>query len=250
MRGEFEKVMKKSKKNKKRKEGQNTLAKYLLARIALATIMGIIVYVIIYLFFSVKGVIPPGDGLNKTDWLSFLGAYLSFYGTVVVSLTIFWHTNYVAKQSEEKIALERKKRIQPVFSINIRSRNIVMEKHSSLANIGNKPDRPSNVKIEIENANEYPITNVVVFDKYITPLLKVGEKKTIECTYSDPTNTYTFPKFVAIINASDYERDNNGLPKWFNINYEDVDGNAMYQTFELKHFDETEYYSLEGRHEV
>ena len=30
----------------------------------------------------------------------------------------------------------------------------------------------------------------------------------------------------------------------------DIDGNEMYQTFELKHFDETEYYSLEGTHEV
>ena len=239
-------------KNGKNKEQKNnkSIGKYLLFRIAIITIVCIIFFAGIYFLFSTKGIIPSGVGMVKTDWLSFLGAYLSFYGTVVVSLTIFWHTNYVAKQSEEKIALERKKRIQPVFSINIRSRNIAMEKHSSFSNIGNKPDRPSNVKIEIENANEYPITNVVVFDKYITPLLKVGEKKTIECTYSDPTNTYTFPKFVAIINELDYEKDNNGLPKRFNINYEDVDGNAMYQTFELKHFDETEYYSLEGRHEV
>ena len=44
MRGDFEKVMKKSKKNKTRQKGQNTLAKYLLARIALATIIGIIAY--------------------------------------------------------------------------------------------------------------------------------------------------------------------------------------------------------------
>ena len=241
--------MRKQSKNKEHKNN-TSIGRYLLVRIALLTIIAIILYVGIYFLFFTKGIIPPGVGLEKTDWLSFLGAYLSFYGTFVVSLTIFWHTNYVAKKSEEKNAAERKKRIQPVFSINIRSRNIAMEKHSSFANIGNKSDRPSNVKIEIENANEYPITNVVVFDKYITPLLKVGEKKTIECTYSDPTNTYTFPKFVAIINESDYEKDNNGLPKWFNINYEDVDGNAMYQTFELKHFDETEYYSLEGRHEV
>lgn len=240
-----------SKYNKNKKQQNNTsIGKYLLFRIAMITLICIIFFVGIYFIFSNKGIIPSGIGLVKTDWLSFLGAYLSFYGTVVVSLTIFWHTNYVAKQSEEKTALERKKRIQPVFSINIRSRNIVMEKHSSFVDIGNKPDRPSNVIIEIENANEYPITNVIVFDKYIAPLLKSGEKKTVNCTYSDPTNTYKFPKFVTIINETDYEKDNNGLPKWFNINYEDIDGNPMYQTFELKHFDDTEYYSLEGQHEA
>ena len=74
--------MKENTKNEKRKERKNTLAKYLSTRIVLATIIGIIVYIIIYLFFCVKGVIPCGDGLDKTDWLSFLGAYLSFFGTV------------------------------------------------------------------------------------------------------------------------------------------------------------------------
>ena len=237
--------------NKNKKQQNNTsIGKYLLFRIAMITLICIIFFVGIYFVFSTKGIIPSGIGLVKTDWLSFLGAYLSFYGTVVVSLTIFWHTNYVTKQSEEKTALERNKRIQPVFSINIRSRNIVMEKHSSFVDISNKPDRPSNVIIEIENANEYPITNVIVFDKYITPLLKSGEKKTVNCTYSDPTNTYKFPKFVAIIDETNYEKDSSGLPKWFNINYDDIDGNPMYQTFELKHFDDTEYYSLEGQHEA
>jgi hypothetical protein len=222
----------------------------LLARIALATIMGIIVYVIIYLFFSVKGVIPPGDGLDKTDWLSFLGAYLSFLGTVIVSLTIFWHTNYVTKQSEEKTATERKKRIQPVFSIKIGSQNTVMEKRSSFVDAGNKPERPYNVIIKIENANEFPITNVIVFDKYITPLLKTKEEISVHCTYSDPTDTYKFYDSIAVINETDYEKDSSGLPKWFNINYDDVDGNEMYQSFSLHHFDKTPYYSSEGAIDV
>lgn len=250
MRGEFEIVMKENTKNKKRKESKNTLAKYLSARIALATIIGIIAYVIIYLFFFAKGVIPPGDGLNKTDWLSFFGAYLSFFGTVLVSLTIFWHTNYVSKQSEEKAATERKQRIQPVFSIEIGPQNTIMEKHSSFVDMGNKPERPSNVIIKIENANEYPITNVIVFDMYIAPLLKPGEEVSVHCSYSDPTNTYKFYNSIAVIYETDYEKDISGLPKWFNINYDDVDGNEMYQSFVLHHFDETPYYSSEGATEV
>lgn len=239
-------------KNGKNKEQKNnkSIGKYLLFRIAIITIVCIIFFVGIYFLFSTKGIIPSGVGLVKTDWLSFLGAYLSFYGTVVVSLTIFWHTNYVAKQSEEKNAAERKKRIQPIFSIEIGPQNTVMHHHSTFVNTENKNEQPSNVIINIENANEYPITNIIVFDKYITTLLKPGKKKSVYCTFSDPTKKYKFYDMVAIINETDYEKDNSGLPKWFNINYDDVDGNAMFQTFELKHFGETKYYSLEGQHEA
>ncbi len=241
--------MRKYSKNKEQKNN-TSIGKYLLVRITIITLISIILYVGIYFLFFSKGIIPPGVELAKTDWLSFLGAYLSFYGTVVVSLTIFWHTNYVAKQSAEKTAAERKRRIQPVFSIEISSQNTVMEQNSSFVKMGNKSDRPPNVTIKIENANEYPITNVIIFDKYIIPLLKPGEEKYIYCTYSDPTNTYTFYDSVAVINEIDYEKDISGLPKWFNVNYDDIDGNAMFQTFELKHFDETDYYSLEGLHEA
>ena len=241
--------MNKHSKNNEQKNNPS-LGKYLLVRIANLTIICIILYVGIYFLFFTKGIIPTGEGLEKTDWLSFLGAYLSFFGTVVVSLIIFWHTNYVAKQSEEKAAIERKKSIQPVFSIEIGSRNTDMELKSSFINISNKPDRPSNVIIKIENVNEYPIANVIIFDKYIISLLKPGEKNSVYCTYSDPTKTYKFRDTIAVINETDYEKDSSGLPKWFNINYDDIDGNEMYQTFELKHFDGTEYYSLKGRYEA
>ena len=96
--------------NKNKKQQNNTsIGKYLLFRIAMITLICIIFFVGIYFVFSTKGIIPSGIGLVKTDWLSFLGAYLSFYGTVVVSLTIFWHTNYVTKQSEEKTSTRKKK---------------------------------------------------------------------------------------------------------------------------------------------
>ena len=238
--------MKENTKNKNRKESKNTLAKYLSARIVLATIIGIIVYIIIYLFFCVKGVIPSGDGLDKTDWLSFFGAYLSFFGTIIVSLTIFWHTNYVTAQTEKKLDMERKKRIQPIFSIKIAATNIVLEKRSSFINVGNTSiERPPNLKISIENANEFPISNLIVYDKYITSLLKPGEEISVYCTYADPTNTYKFPDSVAVINETDYEKNEKGLPSWINLNYDDVDGNSMFQTFALKRFDKTYYFSLE-----
>ncbi len=235
-----------SKYNKNKKQQNNTsIGKYLLFRIAIITIVCIIFFVGIYFLFSTKGIIPSGVGLVKTDWLSFLGAYLSFYGTVVVSLTIFWHTNYVAKQSEEKIALERKKRIQPIFSIKIRSRDIELHRKASLVDLNGSIEIPHNFQITIENVSEFPITNLIVFDKYITTVLKPDEKENIVCSYSDTTNTLRFSPSVIIINETDYDMSENGLPNWFNINYDDVDGNSMYQTFILKELAETEYFSLE-----
>ena len=236
--------MKKSARNKQ------SLSKYLSVRILFTIIVGIAIYVCIYFFFLTKGVIPPGIGLDKPDWLSFLGSYLSFFGTVLVSLTVFWHTNYVTTQSENRALLERKKRIQPVFSIRISSKDTVMEQHTAFVNTGNKPKRPSNVIIKIENANEFPITNLIVFNKYTSPLLKPNKEISVYCTYSDPTNTYTFNESIAIINETDYEKDSSGLPMWFNINYDDIDGNSMYQSFKLNCFDNTQYYSLDGIFEV
>ncbi|WP_207724663.1 hypothetical protein [Blautia difficilis] len=49
---------------------------------------------------------------------------------------------------------------------------------------------------------------------------------------------------------SEHERDNEGIPKWFNINYDDIDGHSMFQTFELKDFDGKKYYSLESTEEA
>ena len=68
----------------------------------------------------------------------------------------------------------------------------------SLSGNGHNPVH-KNVKISVENVNRFPIKHVIVFNKYITPLLKCNE---------------------------------------------------MYQTFELKDFDGTPYYSLESINDI
>jgi hypothetical protein len=55
---------------------------------------------------------------------------------------------------------------------------------------------------------------------------------------------------LAIITEDVYEKNEEGLPSWFNINYEDVDGREMFQTFELKSFEGTRYFSLSKTSEV
>ena len=66
----------------------------------------------------------------------------------------------------------------------------------------------------------------------------------LQCAYEDsPDYTHKSKRLIRIL-QSEYERTDDGLPKWFNINYEDIDGNEMYQTFELHEFDGEQYYSL------
>lgn len=82
--------------------------------------------------------------------------------------------------------------------------------------------------------------------------------KTFYPDYEDQIRQYRTNEFaaefdsvkLAVLTDDEFERNEQGVPKWFNINYEDVDGNEMYQTFELKNFDETPYYSLESINDI
>ena len=100
-----------------------------------------------------------------------------------------------------------------------------------------------NVKISVENVNRFPIKHMIVFDKYITPLLKCNEIQYVHCAYYDSVDAKKWPKQMAVL-TDEYERNDQGVPTWFNVNYEDVDGNEMFQRFELKDFDGKLYYAL------
>ena len=56
-------------------------------------VIAILGYLLTYFCFCGKGWIPAGVGLSKGDWLSFLGAYLSFFGTVAVSIIAVMQTS-------------------------------------------------------------------------------------------------------------------------------------------------------------
>lgn len=97
---------------------------------------------------------------------------------------------------------------------------------------------------------EINIKHVIVFNKYITPLLKYNEVQFVHCAYYGSDDAKKWPNKLAVLTDDEFEHNEQGIPKWFNINYEDVDGNEMYQTFELKDFDGTPYYSLESINDI
>ena len=212
----------------------------------------ILMYDCVYLSFKGNGFIPAGIDLEKKDWLAFLGAYLAFAGTVVVSIVATLQTKHFAEIEKEKMNQTRKKELQPIFSVSIDGINRQVAGTAEALNLYDASTYPKhkNVTISIENVSSYPILNVIIFDKYLFQLLKPNEKKTFQVAYSDSPDIQKWKKHLLEILESEYEHTDEGIPKWFNINYDDIDGNEMFQTFELKTFDGTNYYSLEGIYDI
>ena len=177
---------------------------------------------------------------------------MSFGGTVAVSAIAILQTHYYTTKQKERDNAERKKTVQPLFSIEIIATNSQVAGTAEVFNISNPETYPvhKNVTLKIENVGAYPVRNVIVFDKYLYQLLKPNDPKTIQVAYSDSPDIKRWKSKLIELLESDYERTEKWIPKWFNINYDDVDGHEMYQSFELKDFDGVEYYSLEKTEEA
>lgn len=209
----------------------------------------IIIFIVIYLVFSGESVIPAGKNLSRSDWLAFLGAYITFIGTAAISAIAVFQTHYYNKVEKERRQEERYEKIQPIFSVKIVDKNCLPDDTAVAFNFKNPP-KYNNVKISIENVSEYPIAHVIVFNKYITPVLKNGEILRLHCAYSDSMDAQKWADKMIVLLESEFERTDDGYPKSFCINYDDIDGNSMYQIFELKDFDGTKYYQMAERCEV
>lgn len=208
----------------------------------------VVAYIAIYFSFKGTGFIYAGSDLEKRDWLSFVGAYLSFSGTVAVSLIATLQAKYFSEKEKERIAKVRINELQPIFSISIEDIDGSIEGVADVFNLHDMSTYPQhkNVTILIENVGQYPIRNVIVFGRYMFQMLKQNEKKNFQVAYSDSPDIKQWKDHLIELMESDYERTNKGIPQYFNINYDDVDGNKMVQRFELKEFGGIEYYSLEG----
>ena len=217
---------------------------------AFFTIVGLIIlYFIVYWAFAGNGFIETGIGLDKKDWLAFLGAYLSFAGTISITLVVILQNKYFRDSTIQQAEYERKKKIQPDFSVKILSKDKQISGTAEVVNPSTFP-KHENIVFEIENVNEYALHNVCVFEKYICQLLKPHEKKQITVAYSNSPDAEKWKNHLIILSESEHDRTESGYPKDFNIVYDDIDGNEMYQTFEYKTFDDIVYYSLEGTHDI
>lgn len=207
-------------------------------------------YIFIYFCFCGKGIIPAGDGLSKEAWLAFLGTYLAFVGTIAVALVASLQSRFYANQEKQRRLIERKKQIQPIFSIKIEAIDSQIDGTSDMFNPYKRLEfKHKNIKLSIKNVNSYPVKHLIICEKYITPLLESGEKISVQCAYWDSEDAQKWPDKVIIL-TDDCAKGEKDCPSWFNVMYEDVDGASMYQTFKLKKFDETLYYSLDCQEDI
>ena len=235
-------------KGKKTEEKRRT---YWIIGLVLAS-SAILLYILIYLSFAGNGFIPTGEYLTKGDWLAFFGTYLSFVGATLVSVIALVQTHIYAKKQNSRDLAVRKKQIQPIFSVEIIDIDQQLPGTTEAVGLYSSSNFPKhrNVHIRIENVAELPIRNVIIFDRYYFQLLKPNEPKDIYVVYSDSPDAGTKVAVIARILETEYERTERGIPKWFNINFEDVDGNESFQTFTLENFEGVQYYSLKSTEEI
>lgn len=236
---------------KKRTEKNSFFKKYRWV-IAIAVLAFVAVFFAIFYLFRGYVSFRSDSVPEKSNWLVFLGSYLSFTGTISVSIIATLQSRFYSEQNEKKEKRRRAEAIQPLFSVKIESINSSLVGYTKSNNIykSESISNHQNVTISIENVGAYPISHVIIFDRYLYQLLKCNEKKEIQCAYEDSPDYSSKSKQLIRISQSDYQRNEKGLPERFNINYDDVDGNAMCQTFVLRNFDGVDYYSLQKENGV
>lgn len=210
-------------------------------------VMAVLFYIIVYSCFWGDGFLSPGKELEKRDWLGFFGAYLSFIGTVAVSLIATQQSSYFNKGENERRYNERLEMIQPIFSVSISAQNSHVGNYAVPfnPNVASTYPKYDNFTIKIENIGEYPAMHICIFEKYMFPAIKPGESKSIQAAFSDSEDVRKYPKGLEVVlDSSEPKDEKQRLPLEFNICYDDIDGNSLYQTFKLMDYEGVKYYAL------
>lgn len=208
-------------------------------------LFALVCYLGVYLSFCGKGCIPPGENLEKSDWLSFVGGFLSFIGTIAVSWAALWQTKHYNDLDEQRREEERMRSVQPVFYIDLWKESFYI-----LDEEGEDIEVRANV-ILITHIGEHPISHVIVFDKYMSGLMINSSSLSLTYGFEEITSKINKKSVITLTeDAFDRHEKYTDMPKYFNICYDDVDGRCMCQIFKLMEYDQKIYYSLEETFEA
>ena len=147
--------------------------------------------------------IPAGVNLNRKDWLSFVGTYLSFIGTTSMALMTFFQTREYKDKAKKERQINRQKEISPIFSVEI------METEET----------PQTIKLK--NVAKYPVRNVILNNTFYFELLPMNYE--VEIDFLDEEIQF----------SKDCGSNEYGYPNSIVVNYEDIDGNAGYHIFDF-----------------
>lgn len=198
-------------------------------------------YLLIYVFFLSDGIFPAGPGLEKKDWLSFLGNYLSFAATFFVCAFSLYQNIMFRLRSEKQQKENRFNQIQPIFSIEIttndRQRFGCEEDHIKDSKLVLKEFR-----FKIKNLGTFPALHIRIFDFYFLPVLGPGETTEFSFGYNIKTHVRVSScDILCPLSVGDSEEK---PPANMNVEYYDVDGNSMFQGFQLFDYRDRDLYLL------
>lgn len=218
---------------------------------------GIVALVIFGVIFGYFSYFLKSKAITSSDWLAFLGVYLSFIGTIAVSAIAVGQGHIYNEEENQRRRKERFENIQPVFVIKLKKidgqLNQVVDPIDPHGHSTQKR-KHKNFTISIKIISDNPIMNVCVYDKYIFSVMEPNHEYNIQFCYDDSPDVVLIPKSNKIsegqgtvILSSDIDRNLKGIATWLSIVYDDIDGNSCVQTFNLKKYDDTEAYSLEKK---
>jgi len=76
-------------------------------KVIIFSILGIVVlYLLVWTSFITDGFVITGDMLVKSDWLSFIGSYLGFIGTVLLGALALYQNEKLGKTNDRLLRLE------------------------------------------------------------------------------------------------------------------------------------------------
>ena len=223
----------------------------LIRRLILAVVGLTVVYVLAYFAFTACGCIPYGSDLEKSDWLLFMGSFLTLSGSVIVAVIATMQTETYRSIDNERMASARHQEIQPILSISIAGINsqIIGAAEAFSLKDGKSNLKHDNVTLKFKNLGNYAITSVVAFDSvFLVPSLGKDEDVTFQFTFPDTEDAQKDAqrtrKLLKII-PGDVLRDAAfGIPKKVQISYIDADATPMMQEFNLTLCGEEKYYAF------
>lgn len=171
-------------KNKKQRTKKSFLNEYKWIFI-FSIIVFTVIYYLIYQYFSGNYFNSFGQGLDKKDWISFFGSYISFSGTLFISLIAILQSDFFTKQQIVREDKFRKRNMQPIFSIDL---SIKTEQQIHYGNTILPPNPHKYKYIEIKNVNDCPIRNLIIFDKYFCQLQEPNQPLAINIIKGNSNN--------------------------------------------------------------
>ena len=220
--------------------------------------IAVVLFIVLYLIFAFTHIIPAGENLSRSDWLQFIGTYLSFVAATVVAIVSVYQSKYHNDRENERRKKDRFESIQPIFTVRFTGMNEVLPGTNDYENMeANYLPKHKNVKIEIENIGEYPALHIILFEEYMWSAIKPGEVKSIYVIYDDSYDMKWVDVVrkdrtatIIVLQESDAPRNEYWFPQEMNINYDDIDGHSLFFLYDLKVFNGKHYYEMRSREQV